>query len=165
MEVPTPDFVLALREKIGHGPLWLSSVTAVVTRPSTNHGEALELLLVCRAESGAWTPVTGIIDPGEEPAAAAAREVWEEADVTAVAELLCWVHAVPMVTYDNGDQAQYLDLTFRMRYQAGDPRAADDENTDARWFPLDALPPISVDMRERIRYALDYVQAARFPLY
>jgi len=114
----------------------------VVTRPSTNHGEALELLLVCRAESGAWTPVTGIIDPGEEPAAAAAREVWEEADVTAVAELLCWVHAVPMVTYDNGDQAQYLDLTF-----------------------LDALPPISVDMRERIRYALDDVQAARFPLY
>ncbi|MET0713590.1 MAG: ADP-ribose pyrophosphatase, partial [Mycetocola sp.] len=28
----TPDFVLALREKIGTAPLWLSGVTAVVVR-------------------------------------------------------------------------------------------------------------------------------------
>jgi len=68
--MPTPDFVLALREKIGTASLWLSGVTAVVVRGD-------EVLLVRRADTGAWTPVTGIIDPGEEPAVAAVREVEE----------------------------------------------------------------------------------------
>jgi 8-oxo-dGTP pyrophosphatase MutT (NUDIX family) len=151
----TPDFVLALREKIGHAPLWLSGITAVVT-----HGD--DVLMVRRSDNGAWTPVTGIIDPGEQPATAAAREVLEEAGVVAVADRLSWVHTLPMLTYENGDQTEYLDLTFRMRYVSGDPYPADGENTEARWFPLAELPDMSADMRMRIRYALDDVEAARF---
>ena len=54
---PVPDFVLALRDKIGHDPLWLPCVTAVVRR-------ADQVLLVRRADNGHWTPVTGIPDPG-----------------------------------------------------------------------------------------------------
>lgn len=153
----TPDFVLALREKIGNAPLWLSGITAVVTHEGS-------VLLVRRADNGAWTPVTGIIDPGEQPATAAAREVLEEAGVVAVAERLSWVHTLPMLTYENGDQSEYLDLTFRMRYVSGDPYPADGENTEARWFTLDALPEMSLDMRTRIRYALDDIEPARFEL-
>src|ERR1700709_1529876 len=96
----TPDFVLALREQIGSHPLWLSGVTAVVEHDG-------RLLMVKRSDTGAWTPVTGIIDPGEEPAVAAAREVLEEAGVVAVAERLAWVHGLPPMTYPKGDQAQY----------------------------------------------------------
>ncbi|CAD6003001.1 NUDIX domain-containing protein [Agreia sp. COWG] len=151
----TPDFVLALRAKIGHAPLWLSGVTAVVTQED-------RILMVRRSDNGAWTPVTGIIDPGEEPATAAAREVLEEAGVVAVAERLAWVHTLPMLTYDNGDQTEYLDLTFRMRYVSGEPYPADGENTDARWFALTELPEMSTDMRARIRYALDDALPARF---
>lgn len=151
----TPDFVLALREKIGHAPLWLTGVTAVVVRGD-------ELLLVRRSDNGAWTPVTGIIDPGEEPAIAAAREVLEEADIRARAQHLCWVHVIPMVVYPNGDQSQYMDLTFRMSYESGEPFPADGENTDVRWFPLDALPEMSDEMHARIAHALDGVEAARF---
>jgi 8-oxo-dGTP pyrophosphatase MutT (NUDIX family) len=151
----TPEFVLALREKIGHAPLWLSGITAVVT-----HGDSV--LMVRRSDTGAWTPVTGIIDPGEQPAVAAAREVLEEANIVAVADRLSWVHTLPMLTYENGDQTEYLDLTFRMRYVSGDPYPADGENTEARWFPLAELPEMSLDMRTRIRYALDDVQPARF---
>ena len=90
----TPDFVLALREKVGHDELWLPGVTAVVLRGS-------EVLLVRRADSGAWTPVTGIVDPGEEPAVAAAREVLEEADVVARVESLSWVKVIDLVTAGN----------------------------------------------------------------
>ncbi|RFA21022.1 NUDIX hydrolase [Subtercola boreus] len=151
----TPDFVLALREKIGHDPIWLVGTTAVLTRGS-------EILLVKRADSGAWTPVTGIIDPREEPADAAARETLEEADVVAVAERLAWVHTIPRVTYPNGDQADYLDFTFRMRYVSGEPYPADGENTEARWFELDALPPLSEAMRERIDHALADEVATEF---
>ncbi len=145
--VPTPEYVLALRSAVGHHLLWLPGVTAVVLRGD-------EVLLVKRSDNGAWTPVTGIVDPGEEPAVAGAREVLEEASVVAVPERLASVHALPPMTYENGDHAQYLDLTFRFRYVSGEPFPDDGENTEAAWFPLDALPPMSAEMHRRIASAL-----------
>ncbi|WP_367379182.1 hypothetical protein [Subtercola boreus] len=41
-----------------------------------------------------------------------------------------------------------------MRYLSGEPHPADEENTDARWFSVDALPPISANIRMRIDHAL-----------
>lgn len=151
----TPEFVLALREKIGTAPLWLSGVTAVVVRGD-------EVLLVRRADDGAWTPVTGIIDPGEEPAVAAVREVEEEAGVQARPESLVCVRVTEPVVYSNGDVTQYLDLVFRLSWVAGDPVPADDENTEAAWFALDALPALSPDMARRIQAAVENRPEARF---
>ena len=145
--MPTPPFVLDLRAAVGHQLLWLSGVTAVVLREQ-------EVLLVRRADNGAWTPVTGIIDPGEQPAVAAAREVLEEASVVAVPERLAWVNSEPALQYENGDRAQYLDHTFRFRWVSGEPTPGDEENTEAAFFPLDALPPMSAHMRDRIARAL-----------
>lgn len=165
----TPDFVLALREKIGCAPLWLSGITAVVTRgdgdadgEGGNGSGRMLVLLVRRADNGAWTPVTGIIDPGEQPAVAAAREVLEEADIVAEPVHLAWVHSIPEIVYANGDRSTYLDLTFRFRYVSGEPFPADGENTEAAWFALDALPPMSDEMRARIAHALDGEVKARF---
>ncbi|MGN7190777.1 MULTISPECIES: NUDIX domain-containing protein [unclassified Curtobacterium] len=157
--MPTPDFVLSLRAKIGTDLLWLTGVTAVVTR---GEGDARELLVVRRADTGAYTPVTGIVDPGEEPAVAAEREVLEEADVVAVAERLAWVQVLPEMTYPNGDRAQYLDLVFACRWVSGTPAPADGENTEAFWAPLDALPEMSADMRARVAAALADEREARF---
>lgn len=152
--VPTPDFILALREKIGHAPLWLSGVTAVVLR-DPDAAPDTDVLLVRRSDTGAWTPVTGIIDPGEEPAIAAQREVAEEASCVAVAERLAAVGVTEPITYPNGDVSQYLDLTFRMRWTSGEPAVGDDENTECGWFPLDALPPMSDEMHRRVAAAVD----------
>lgn len=157
----TPDFVLALREKIGTAPLWLSGITAVVLRDAPGAG-GREVLLVRRSDNGAWTPVTGIIDPGEEPAVAAAREVLEEADVVAEPVRLAWVHSIPEITYANGDRSSYLDLCFRFRYVSGTPHPADGENTEAAWFPLDALPPMSAEMTARLHHALADTPEAAF---
>ncbi len=151
----TPDFVLALRAKIGHEMLWLSGVTAVVIRGD-------EVLLVRRADTGEWTPVTGIVDPGEQPAVAAARETLEEAGVVVTVDSLAWVQVIPPITYSNGDRSQYLDLVFRCTWVSGDPHPADGENTDATWYPLDALPAMSDNMRERIRSAVDFDGTTRF---
>ncbi len=151
----TPDFVLALRAKIGHDPLWLTGVTAVVLR---DH----QVLLVRRADDGEWTPVTGIVDPGEHPAAAAAREVLEEAAVVAEAVRLASVGVTEPIAYANGDLSQYIDLTFRCRYVSGQPRPADGENTDAAWFDLDDLPPMQPHMRARMEHALSDDPAAAF---
>lgn len=153
--MPVPDFILRLRESIGTAPLWLSGVTAVVIR---DH----EMLLVKRADTLQWTPVTGIIDPGEHPAVAARREVLEEAAVEVVVERLTSVGVSNEIVYDNGDQTQYLDLTFACRWVAGDPHPADGENVDAAWFPVRDLPVIPAEFAARIATVLDGEVAARF---
>lgn len=151
----TPEFVLALREKIGTAPLWLAGVTAVVVRGD-------EVLLVRRSDTGTWTPVTGIIDPGEEPAVAAVREVEEEAGVVVWAERLVAVRVTDPMVYPNGDRSQYLDVVFRLGWVSGNPHPADGENTAAGWFGLNHLPPMSLDMRQRVQAAVDNHPEAAF---
>jgi 8-oxo-dGTP pyrophosphatase MutT (NUDIX family) len=157
--MPIPDFILEIRELIGHHPLWLPGVTAVVRRGD-------ELLLVQRSDNGAWTPVTGIPEPGEEPAVAAVREVLEETGVTARVDRLAstWVHGP--ITHANGDLATYLDLTFACTWLDGDAHVADDESRDVAWVRRDDLAErgLSDEMLRRIDAALSAEVATRFLL-
>ncbi|MCO1339904.1 ADP-ribose pyrophosphatase [Kocuria polaris] len=155
--MPVPDFILRLRERIGTDPLWLSGVTAVVLRGDGRD----EVLLVRRSDNGAWTPVTGIVDPGEHPARTAVREAAEETGVEVEVEALAWVSVTDPVVHVNGDRAQYLDHTFRCRFVSGEPYPADDESTAAGWFRLDDLPPMREIYRERIRTAVEHTGSTR----
>ena len=161
---PVPDFVLALRDKIGHDPLWLPGVTAVVRR-------ADQVLLVRRADDGSWTPITGISDPGEEPAVTAAREALEETGVRIRVDRLASTGVYGEVVHANGDRATYLDLTFACTWLDGEAHVADDESSDVRWWPLSGLPPMSevtglpiVDVRlpgPAVSYTVDISLARR----
>jgi ADP-ribose pyrophosphatase YjhB (NUDIX family) len=133
----TPKFILELREKIGHDLLWLTGITGVVLN------DADEVLLVRRADNGRWALVAGILEPGEQPAVALAREIQEETAVEAAVERLVSVEALPPSSYPNGDQVQFLDLCFRCRPLSGEARVNDDESLEVAWFPLSALPPLS----------------------
>jgi ADP-ribose pyrophosphatase YjhB (NUDIX family) len=144
--VPIPEFIVDLRGHVGHAPLWLPGITAVVIRDQ-------QVLLIKRADNHAWTPVTGIVEPGENPADCAVREVLEESGIEAVARRLAWVHVTRMVVHANGDRAQYLDHVFRMDWVGGEPFPADDESLEARWFSLAEMPDISDDMHRRIEHA------------
>lgn len=152
----TPDFVLKLREHVGTAPLWLSGATAVIR--SADHRR---VLLVRRSDNGWWTPVTGIVDPGEHPADTAVREAREEADVTIRVDRVASIGVSRMVTYANGDRAQYIDHTFACTYFSGDPHPADGENTDVRWFAVDDLPEMRPHMLERVEAGLSTEERAR----
>ncbi len=146
--MPIPEFIVELRRHIGHALLWLPAITAVVVR---DH----QVLLVQRSDNHAWTPITGIVEPGENPADCAVREVLEESGIEAVTRRLAWVHVTRPMVHVNGDHAQYLDHVFRMDWLSGDPFPADDESLQARWFDRAALPDMSKDMHRRIAYAND----------
>ena len=152
----TPDFVLELRKHVGSAPLWLAGATAVIS-----DAERARVLLVRRSDNGWWTPVTGIVDPGEHPADTAVREAREEADVEIRVDRVASIGVSRMVTYGNGDQAQYIDHTFACTYLAGDPHPADGENTDVRWFPVDELPEMRPHMLERVEAGLAPEDRAR----
>ena len=153
---PVPDFIVELRRMVGHHPLWLPGVTAVITRGDDH------VLLVRRSDNGAWTPVTGIADPGEQPAVTAAREALEETGVVVRVDRLCVVGVHPEVVYDNGDRASYLDLTFACTWLEGEAHVADDESSDVRWWPLSGLPEMSDLMLGRIAAATSGEREARF---
>ena len=72
--MPIPEFVVELRRLVGSLELWFPGVTAVVRRDD-------DVLLVRRSDNLEWAPVTGIVDPREEPAVAARREVLDVTEV------------------------------------------------------------------------------------
>lgn len=150
-----PDFIVSLRERVGTAPLWLSGVTAVILDGS-------RVLLVRRGDTGAWAPVSGILEPGEEPAVGAWREAEEETGVIVEVERLVAVGTTDEITYPNGDRASYLDLTFRCRYVSGEARVNDDESLEVAWWPVDGLPEMPADFLGRIRHAVDDAPETRF---
>lgn len=143
-----PSFLAELRSVVGTRPLWLSGVGAVV------RDEQGRLLLHRRADSGRWSIVGGILDPGEQPADGLVREVFEETGVVVEPEALTSVTVSPMTDYPNGDRAQYLDLTFRCRPVSGEARVNDDESLEVAWFAPDALPELDDYARYRLELAL-----------
>ena len=153
--MPIPEFVVELRRHVGDAVLWLPAVTAVIRRDD-------QLLLVRRSDNGNWSPVTGIMDPGEEPSACAVREAREETGVEIRVDRLAAVTSGIEVTHVNGDRAIYLDLAFACSWVSGEPNVADDESTDVRWWPIDGLPEMKPMLLERIDAALSDESVARF---
>lgn len=146
--MPTPDFILALREKIGHDLLWLPGVTGVVLDDDDR------VLLARRVTNGRWGLVAGILEPGEQPAIGLVREILEETGVEARVESLVSIETLPPSAYPNGDKVQYLDLTFRCRAIAGVARVNDEESLEVGWFAPDALPDIPARELNNVKEAL-----------
>ena len=136
--------------------LWLSTAAGAVFDTDGR------LLLGRRSDTGNWALPGGIIDPGEEPADAAVREIFEETGVIAVPERLVSVSVAPPTTYRNGDQVQYLDHTFRCRAAGGEAQVNDSESVEVGWFPLGALPPLSERTLRLLQLATSDVTAAAF---
>jgi len=151
----TPEFVIALRERIGHAPLPLVGVTAVVFKDD-------KVLLGRRADNGSWQCVSGIVEPGEEPADAAVRECAEEAGVVIRVTRLALVEQQPRTTYANGDEVDYLDLVFRCDWVSGEPRPADGELTDVGWYGLGELGDVDQSHVRKIALAIAEDDPASF---
>ena len=156
--MPTPEFVLSLREKIGHDLLWLMGVSGYV------EDEQGRVLLGRRSDTGEWAMVYGINEPGEEPADTVAREVKEETGVdVVVTDLVSVKSSRKVLTYANGDNTMYMDHLFICRPDPNgntEPFVGDEESLNVGWFSPDALPePLAATTVERMAYVREY----RFP--
>ena len=70
--MPASDYILRLREKIGHDLIMMPSTVAII------RNEQDEVLLQRRSDDSSWALPGGALDPGEEVAACVIREVLEE---------------------------------------------------------------------------------------
>ncbi|MEW1720454.1 NUDIX domain-containing protein [Streptomyces sp. NPDC093109] len=144
----TPEFIRRIRATAGHQLLFLPGVSAIV------FDDEGRVLLGRRTDTGNWSVIGGIPEPGEQPAVTAVREVYEETAVHCVAERVVLVQALAPVTYPNGDRCQFMDTTIRCRAVGGEARVNDDESLEVAWFPVDALPELEDFAVFRIKQAL-----------
>ncbi|WP_051427226.1 NUDIX domain-containing protein [Arthrobacter sp. H20] len=128
--------------------MWLPGVGGVVL------DDAGRVLLGKRSDNGQWTVITGMLEPGEEPAHGIVREIFEETGVRAQVENLIRVEVVGPVTFPNGDVCTFLTTDFSCRYVSGEARVNDDESTEVGWFPIDELPELNERHRQLVAAAL-----------
>lgn len=140
---------MALRSKVGRDPLPLAGVVAVVL------DERDRVLMVRRSDTGEWALTTGCLEPGEQPATGAAREVWEETGIDVTVERLLAVEALDLAVAPNGDQIHWLCVGLLCRAAGGDARVNDDESVEVGWFEVDALPPLPPHQARCVSLALD----------
>ncbi len=92
----------------------------------------------------------GIIDPGEFPAQALVREVSEETGVIVSPERILGVFGGPegfLRTYPNGDQVEFVDITFECRAVGGSLDCRDGEAIEARFFSTNELTALPFSSR------------------
>ena len=154
--MPVPNFITELRSSVGHRPLWLPGVCAVI------FDDAGRVLLGQRADNGLWAEIRGIPDPGEQPVAALKREALEEAALEIEVDEVFLIDASDLVTYPNGDQASYMNLCFIAHAVSAEAAAGahinNDESVDMGWFEVDDLPsPLAPSARQRLELARRYL--------
>ena len=142
--MPASDYVRALRARVGRDLLLLPGASALI------FDDAGRVLLQRRGDSGRWSVIGGGVDPGETPAEAAVREAREETGLDVEPARLVGVYATPEITYPNGDRCAYVVTAFRCRVVGGTLRPDGDESLELAWFDPAALPPMRLDLRQRV---------------
>ena len=149
------DYILQLREYIGHRPIMVAGAAALIV--DADH----RLLLLKRSDNLCWGPPGGAIEPGEVVEAAARREVREETGLELDDLSLFGVYSGPELfyVYPNGDQIYNVIIVYLARQTRGEIRL-NDEHTEWRWF---AAPDIPADLSPPIRPIIDTFKVSLLP--
>lgn len=133
--MPIPPFLAQLRHKIGTDLVLLPTIVVIA------RDEQDRILFVHDRDSDSWTLPGGIIEPGETPANAAVREVWEETHVLAqLTRIVAVVGGAGCVTtYRNGDQIAWVATVFAARVEGATPMPDGAETMAAQFLDAQAM--------------------------
>lgn len=132
--MPIPPFLDALRRRVGTTLLLLPGVAGVVP------DERGRVLCMRRSDTGRWGLPSGIVEPGEDPAATIAREIHEETGIVARPTRILAVSGGLRVTYPNGDECEFVSTVYACERVGGVLEALDGEALELGWFDPAALP-------------------------
>jgi 8-oxo-dGTP pyrophosphatase MutT (NUDIX family) len=130
------DYMTRIREKIGHDLLLAPGVAAIIR----NEGGQI---LVQRNKEGIWNLPAGAIDPGEKPAQAIIREVFEETGlIVRPIKVIGVLGGSPEYRqeYPNGDVVESTTIVFACEVVGGKLKPQDDETGRLEYRPSDEMP-------------------------
>ena len=152
------EWVKELRDIIGTDLVVMPAASAIV------RDENGQVLLQQRSDNGLWGIPGGGIDPGEEPAEAAIREVYEETGLHVEVVHLVGVFGgkYQLKSYPNGDKVAYVSVTFECRVIGGEINPDPEESKDVRWFSIDELPSEFMKVHQR---RINAIQSGKLPYF
>lgn len=133
-------YIMDLRKVIGSRPIIMAGACVVVLN------EEGHILLQKRSDSHDWGTIGGALELGESFEEAAARELFEEAGLTAKEfKLVALFSGRDMYyKYPHGDEVYNAMAVFEAVDVSGEPVVNDDEGLDLKYFPLDqSIPEIN----------------------
>ena len=138
--MPMSTYLRELRQRVGSSLLLMPGVAAVI------RNEEGRVLLQKRSDNGEWSLPAGSVEPGEAPAEALVREVWEETGLHVLPRTLLGVFggADFRARYPNGDQVEYRVLLFECERLSGQLQPMDDESLELRYFSPDSMPDLGL---------------------
>lgn len=146
------EYLERLRKYVGNDLLLMPCVSVLI------RDEQGRILLQQRADNLEWGLPGGALDPGENLAATAIREVKEETGLDVEIVRLIGVYSDPVhsyYTYINGDRVQAIITMFEARFISGELTPDNYETRKLAYFSADSLPErISDKQRIRIKDAL-----------
>lgn len=158
--MPIPAFLAAIRQKIGHELVLVPTVVVLVRAPDGC------ILIVHDLDADAWTLPGGIIEPGETPADAAVREVWEEAGILVKLNRIAGIVGGPgcETSYRNGDKIAWVATVFDATAEDVRPTADGHEIKDAKFVSSAELvsTPTRADATHFLSMAQEPAVGARF---
>jgi 8-oxo-dGTP diphosphatase len=108
---------------------------------------------------GEWALPGGFVEERERTRAAAGRELREETGLDSGPLELLGVYDAP----DRDPRGWVVSVTYVASFEREQAVRGGDDADDARWFPVDALPPLAFDHAEVIDDALRRGRAATPP--
>lgn len=145
-------YVKNIRKKIGSDMLQIATADWHII-------DGNNILLQQRSPEKIWGMVGGLIEPGEEVANAAKRELKEETGLTALEYELFGIYSGPYKqhTYPNGDKISPVSIVFITTKVQG-KLEADDEGEDLQWFSIEKLPKnLHLSHLPLINDCIDYI--------
>lgn len=134
------DYYRILRDKVGNECIFMPSAAGIVRNTRG------EILLINKGNGENWSLPAGAIEPGEAPAEAVVREVWEETGLYVVPEKLAGVFGGKdfRYRYPNGHQVEYNVFMFDCSIQGGELSPVDDETAEIHYFHPDKMPELAL---------------------
>lgn len=118
-------------------------------------GTTPEVLLIqrgCEPYQGMWALPGGFLEKEELPEEGAARELYEETNLSVIAKEL--QQRMVLTRKENRPQQTIVIVYSIVVDKNGQQLQAGDDATDVAWVPMDELPPLAANHLEIIRKVL-----------